>query len=209
MSADPLHDDLLDVPPAVAGRLWTLRLSGAVLFLVLLGTAASAIRSWALLVEPVSLLLVVGGTMALGVVSFTPEQWRTTWRCVIQPNGQRSCGERRLAAGIFRITAAYAIGVGAIAVMLGMIQMLANFDDPSRMGPGMAKVLLSCLYGGVLAMLLVVAGTVASSSSDWTATISSRSMKPTGLAAGAAAAAVGAAIVVFFIALWSLQQSSV
>ena len=209
MGDDPLHDDLLDVPPVVAGRLWTVRLAGAVLFFVLLGSAAGAGMPWGVLVEPVSLLLVVGGTIALGVVSFTPEQWRTTWRCLIQPNGQRSCGERRLAAGIFRITAAYAIGVGAIAVMLGMIQMLANLDDPSRMGPGMAKVLLSCLYGGVLAILLVVAGTVASSSSDWTATISSRSMKPTGMAAGAAAAAVGAAILAFFLVFWSLQQSSV
>ena len=85
------------------------------------------------------------------------------------------------------------IYVGAISVLLGMIQMLNNLDDPARMGPAVAMALLSCLYGGVLAILLVVAGTVASSSSDWTATISSRSMKPTGLAAGAAAAAVGAA----------------
>ncbi len=209
MGADPLHDDLLAVHAATPGRLWTLRLPGLLLFVALLASAVGTTTSWGVLVEPSSLLLVVGGTFALGLVSFTSVQWHTTWRCLIQPNGQRSCGERRLAAGIFRITAAYAIGVGAIATLLGMIEILVNLNEPSRVGPGMAKALLSCLYGGVLAMLLVVAGTVASSSSDWTATISSRSMKPAGLAAGAAAAAVGVAILAFFLAMWSLQQASV
>jgi len=142
------------------------------------------------------------GTIALGMISFSPGQWLTTWRCLMQPNGRRSCGDRRLAAGIFRMMAAYAIAMGAMGTLIGLIAMLVNLDDPTSVGPGMAVSLLSSLYGAMLSVVLIVAGTVASSSGDWTVTIASRSMKPVGVAAGVAAGAVGMALLGFMVILW-------
>jgi hypothetical protein len=51
----------------------------------------------------------------------------------------------------------------------------------------------------------MAAGTVASSSNDWTVTIASRTTRPVGAAAGAAAAAVGVALLCFMVLLWSMQ----
>ena len=158
--------------------------------------------------EPASFLGVLLGTIALGMISFAPGQWLTTWRCLVHPNGRRSCGERRLAAGIFRMMAAYAIATGAVGTLLGLVVLLADLDDPARVGPGMAAALLSSLYGALLAVALIVAGTVASSSGDWTVTLASHSMKPVGVAAGAAAGAVGVALLGFVLILWAWRTGA-
>jgi flagellar motor component MotA len=47
------------------------------------------------------------------------------------------------------------LGAGAVGMLIGVIQMLGNLDDPSRIGPAMAVALLSLLYGFLLGDLLV------------------------------------------------------
>jgi hypothetical protein len=43
----------------------------------------------------------------------------------------------------------------AVGFLIGLIQILGNLSDPSQLGPAMAVALLCCLYGAILAELLV------------------------------------------------------
>ena len=43
---------------------------------------------------------------------------------------------------------------GMIGTLVGLVQMLANMDDPASIGPSMAVCLLTTLYGAVLANLI-------------------------------------------------------
>lgn len=45
---------------------------------------------------------------------------------------------------------AYAPAFGMIGTLIGLIQMLANLDDPSAIGPGMSVALLTTMYGAML-----------------------------------------------------------
>src|SRR5690606_33825869 len=48
----------------------------------------------------------------------------------------------------------YAPAFGMIGTLVGLVIMLANMDDPSAIGPGMAVALLTTLYGAVLSNVL-------------------------------------------------------
>ena len=43
---------------------------------------------------------------------------------------------------------------GMIGTLVGLVQMLANMDDPASIGPAMAVCLLTTLYGAILANLI-------------------------------------------------------
>ncbi|MBF0622995.1 MAG: MotA/TolQ/ExbB proton channel family protein [Magnetococcales bacterium] len=45
---------------------------------------------------------------------------------------------------------------GMIGTLIGLVQMLANMDDPSAIGPGMAVALLTTLYGSIIANLICI-----------------------------------------------------
>jgi chemotaxis protein MotA len=45
---------------------------------------------------------------------------------------------------------------GMIGTIIGLVQMLANMDDPSAIGPAMAVALLTTLYGAVIANLIAL-----------------------------------------------------
>ncbi len=44
--------------------------------------------------------------------------------------------------------------MGLIGTLIGLVQMLANLDDPSSIGPAMAIALLTTLYGAMLAYMI-------------------------------------------------------
>ncbi|TVQ61703.1 MAG: motility protein A [Phycisphaerales bacterium] len=48
----------------------------------------------------------------------------------------------------------YAPAFGMIGTLLGLIAMLQNMDDPSKIGPGMAVALITTLYGALLANIV-------------------------------------------------------
>jgi len=43
---------------------------------------------------------------------------------------------------------------GMIGTLIGLVQMLANMSDPSKIGPAMAVALLTTLYGAIMANLI-------------------------------------------------------
>ena len=46
------------------------------------------------------------------------------------------------------------IGAGGIGLVIGLIKMLANMDDPNSLGPAVAVALLPLFYGMILAELM-------------------------------------------------------
>jgi chemotaxis protein MotA len=74
----------------------------------------------------------------------------------------------RLGKEIFDALGMYAPAFGMIGTLIGLIQMLANLDDPSTIGASMAIALITTLYGSVLANLIFIpmAGKLAVRSND-------------------------------------------
>lgn len=55
---------------------------------------------------------------------------------------------------IFTSMADIAPAMGMIGTLVGLVQMLANMDDPKSIGPAMAVALLTTLYGALLANVI-------------------------------------------------------
>lgn len=62
----------------------------------------------------------------------------------------------KMGQDVFRAWGALAPAFGMIGTLIGLIQMLTNLDDPSKIGPGMAVALLTTFYGALLANLLFI-----------------------------------------------------
>ena len=62
----------------------------------------------------------------------------------------------------------WAVAFGMIGTLIGLVAMLSNMDDPSKIGAGMAAALLTTLYGALLAnmLFLPLADKLASRSSE-------------------------------------------
>lgn len=56
----------------------------------------------------------------------------------------------RRSANILRRGAEIAPAMGLIGTLIGLVQMLANLQDPSTIGPAMAVALLTTFYGAIL-----------------------------------------------------------
>ena len=62
--------------------------------------------------------------------------------------------ERNEAGGqVFSAFAEVAPSMGMIGTLVGLVQMLANMDDPAMIGPAMAVALLTTLYGAMIASM--------------------------------------------------------
>lgn len=64
--------------------------------------------------------------------------------------------ERRHSGGINLLKgwAGYGPAYGMIGTLIGLVQMLANLSDPSLLGPGMSKAIITSFYGSVMANFL-------------------------------------------------------
>jgi chemotaxis protein MotA len=60
---------------------------------------------------------------------------------------------RRLVADFFTKAGTYSPAFGMVGTLIGLIQMLNNLDDPSKIGSGMATALVTTFYGALLANL--------------------------------------------------------
>ncbi len=56
--------------------------------------------------------------------------------------------------GIFETFATFAPAFGMIGTLIGLINMLKNLNDPSKVGPGMAVALITTFYGSLMAYLI-------------------------------------------------------
>lgn len=64
-----------------------------------------------------------------------------------------SAMEKRHTNGInlLKSWAGYGPAYGMIGTLIGLVQMLANLNDPGSLGPGMAKAIITSFYGSVMA----------------------------------------------------------
>lgn len=69
---------------------------------------------------------------------------------------ERDLSLERLTEGrrVFKALGDSAPAFGMIGTLVGLVQLLANMDDPSTIGPAMAIALLTTLYGAVIANLI-------------------------------------------------------
>ncbi len=90
-----------------------------------------------------ALSLVIDGT--------TPEEIERlmdTERTATRSRAARSSAFLRRASEI-------APAMGLIGTLVGLVQMLANLDDPSKIGPAMAVALITTFYGAVLGSMIL------------------------------------------------------
>jgi len=59
-------------------------------------------------------------------------------------------------ADIFDTMGALAPAFGMIGTLIGLVQMLQNLEDPSKIGPAMAVALLTTFYGSVIANVFAI-----------------------------------------------------
>lgn len=57
---------------------------------------------------------------------------------------------------IFKAIGDVGPAMGMIGTLIGLVQMLANMDDPKQIGPAMAIALLTTLYGAILANMVAL-----------------------------------------------------
>ncbi len=57
---------------------------------------------------------------------------------------------------VFEGMGTYAPAFGMVGTLIGLVQMLANLDDPSSIGPKMAVAMITTFYGAVLANLFFI-----------------------------------------------------
>jgi chemotaxis protein MotA len=59
-----------------------------------------------------------------------------------------------LAANLFENMSKLCPGMGMIGTLMGLIAMLSNMNDPTKLGSGMAMALITTLYGLMLGTIL-------------------------------------------------------
>lgn len=59
-------------------------------------------------------------------------------------------------SNMFSSMGSYAPAFGMIGTLIGLVQMLANLDDPSSIGPKMAVAMITTFYGAVAANLFFI-----------------------------------------------------
>ena len=57
---------------------------------------------------------------------------------------------------IFKAIGDVGPAMGMIGTLIGLVQMLANMDDPKQIGPAMAVALLTTLYGAIIATMFAL-----------------------------------------------------
>ncbi|MEC7029070.1 MAG: MotA/TolQ/ExbB proton channel family protein, partial [Pseudomonadota bacterium] len=61
----------------------------------------------------------------------------------------------RRSASILRRASEVAPAMGLIGTLVGLVQMLAQLDDPSSIGPAMAVALLTTFYGAIMGTVIL------------------------------------------------------
>lgn len=64
--------------------------------------------------------------------------------------------EHKVGCSLYKSMGAFAPAFGMVGTLIGLVQMLANLDDPSSIGPKMAVAMITTFYGAVLANLFFI-----------------------------------------------------
>jgi type III secretory pathway component EscS len=89
-----------------------------------------------------SLLLVVMIPMALAVGFFGGGATWAALRAGLASNPEPNSGHMRVLNGLRGMV----LGAGGVGMLVGLVQMLQNLEDPTMIGPAMAVALLTVFY---------------------------------------------------------------
>ncbi|MEK9725145.1 MAG: MotA/TolQ/ExbB proton channel family protein [Rhodospirillaceae bacterium] len=115
-------------------------------------------------INPPSILIVIGGTLAVTTACFSLAEMGRTLRIVAKtffysardPSEaatqvlQATVQRHAKSTSVLRKMGEFAPAMGLIGTLIGLVQMLGNLDDPGTIGPSMAVALLTTFYGAVL-----------------------------------------------------------
>jgi len=90
--------------------------------------------------------------MAYVIDNTTPDQIERALRTELQATLAR----HRATADMMRRGGEVAPAMGLIGTLVGLVQMLANLNNPASIGPAMAVAILATLYGAVLANMVLL-----------------------------------------------------
>ena len=77
-------------------------------------------------------------------------------RTMLSKDISQTVARHNIAQQFFRALADVGPAMGMIGTLVGLVQMLANMDDPKSIGPAMAVALLTTLYGAMLATMVAI-----------------------------------------------------
>ena len=106
-----------------------------------------------------SAVIVVGGIIGLMLFSFPLQNVSSLFRyfgyAFIPPkpeaDNSKIIGELEIAIVMFTKMKSYAQATGLVGFLIGLVLILANLNDPAKIGPGAAIALLTVLYGTLIA----------------------------------------------------------
>lgn len=75
---------------------------------------------------------------------------------VMQKKMELTARDHKIGYSVLKSMGAYAPAFGMIGTLIGLVQMLANLDDPSSIGPKMAVAMITTFYGAVMANLFFI-----------------------------------------------------
>lgn len=79
-----------------------------------------------------------------------------TVRAMLQKDLAQTLRRHSDGQDIFKAIGDVGPAMGMIGTLIGLVQMLANMDDPKKIGPAMAVALLTTLYGAILANMIAL-----------------------------------------------------
>ncbi len=77
-------------------------------------------------------------------------------RNIMQQEINRMLRDQEMGESMFRGIGDAAPAFGMIGTLVGLVQMLANLEDPASIGPAMAVAMLTTFYGALIANLIAI-----------------------------------------------------
>lgn len=101
-----------------------------------------------------SLVIVVASTTFLGLAYYSPVEVSSAFAAGFNPEALSPKRGPQHAA-VLSTLRMLAVAGGVTGTLIGLIKMLQNMEDPTKIGPAMAVALLTTLYGILLAELMI------------------------------------------------------
>ncbi len=75
---------------------------------------------------------------------------------IMQKQMSLTSNQHKTGIALFSSMGSYAPAFGMVGTLVGLVQMLANLDDPSTIGPKMAVAMITTFYGAIMANLFFI-----------------------------------------------------
>ncbi len=104
-------------------------------------------------IDPSSLLIILIPTLVFGIASSPRGTFGLTLRLVFGPPLRTNSSEVQHAVRLLTYSGNTFVALGVIGLLIGMVLLLQNLDDPKNIGPAVAIAVLTLFYGVILKLL--------------------------------------------------------